>query len=130
MTIKHHDSFLEFWNTTYQECGWNGAHNYFPHITLTPFFKVDHFIIYVVVVVVASQLLNKNDHGINYKINSTIDHSTPNRLKTDWYRSCLTFSRRSHRSLTNLQNKLTLRSSPHTGLVWYICIMKNIINKK
>ena len=30
----------EFWDTTYQVCGWNAAHVYFPHITLSTFFKV------------------------------------------------------------------------------------------
>ncbi|ESO12152.1 hypothetical protein HELRODRAFT_62030 [Helobdella robusta] len=36
-----HQKFLNFWQSSYQECGWNNALSYFPHMTLSSFFQAD-----------------------------------------------------------------------------------------
>ncbi|XP_062590961.1 ecdysteroid-phosphate phosphatase-like [Saccostrea cucullata] len=38
---KMQDELNKFWEKSLTHCGWNGAHSYFPHITMCPFFTVD-----------------------------------------------------------------------------------------
>ncbi|ESO06362.1 hypothetical protein HELRODRAFT_186383 [Helobdella robusta] len=65
--------FLDFWQKSFKECGWNRAHNYFPHITLCSFFQASNSMV---------SLLSHTVKNISEKYSSLLE-----KLEFDYFSS-------------------------------------------